>query len=249
MSQAAPIQDPTPYFDSPLRNDFGQPIGPDMAGWTPRAAPPATPMQGRYCRVEPVDVARYGVELYEANMDDAQGKNWTYLFNDLPATQAAYLAWLTAHAAKPDPMPHAIIDLASGKAVGLASFMRIDTGNGVVEVGHINYSPRLQRQRAATEAMYLMMRRVFDELGYRRYDWKCDALNAPSRGAARRYGFRFEGVFRKAVMYKGRSRDTAWYAITDSEWPAVREAFERWLAPENFDAAGQQRSSLAAAQE
>lgn len=249
MSNAVPIQDPTPYFDSPLRNSFDQPIGPAMTGWTPRAMPPATPMQGQYCRVEPVDVERHGAELFEANMDDPEGKNWTYLFNDLPTDLPGYKAWLAGHAAKPDPMPHAIIDLASGRAVGLASFMRIDTANGVIEVGHINYSPRLQRQRAATEAMYLMMRRVFDELGYRRYEWKCDALNAPSRGAARRYGFRFEGVFRKAVMYKGRARDTAWFAITDVEWPAVRAAFERWLAPENFDAAGQQRSSLAAAQE
>jgi RimJ/RimL family protein N-acetyltransferase len=249
VPNAVPAQDPTPYFDSPLRNRFDQPVGPAVPDWTPRAMPPATPMVGRYCRVEPVDVARHGAELFDANMDDADGKNWTYLFNDFPADGAGYLAWLTAHAAKPDPMPHAIIDLATGRAVGLASFMRIDTVNGVIEVGHINYTPRLQRRRAATEAMYLMMKRVFDELGYRRYEWKCDALNAPSRAAARRYGFRFEGVFRKAVMYKGRARDTAWFSITDTEWPAVREAFERWLAADNFDAAGQQRRSLAAVQE
>jgi RimJ/RimL family protein N-acetyltransferase len=245
----APVQDPTPYFDSPLRNRFDQPIGLAAPDWTPRAMPPATPMVGQYCRVEPVDLSRHGAELFDANMDDADGKNWTYLFNDFPAEREGYLAWLTAHAAKADPMPHAIIDLATGRAVGLASFMRIDTANGVIEVGHINYTPRLQRRRAATEAMYLMMKRVFDELGYRRYEWKCDALNAPSRAAARRYGFRFEGVFRKAVMYKGRARDTAWFSITDTEWPAVRDAFERWLATDNFDAAGQQRSSLAAAQE
>jgi len=145
-----------------------------------------------------------------------------------------------------DPLFHAIVERKTGEAVGVASYLRIDPANGVIEVGHINYSPLLQRTRAATEAMFLMMRRVFDELGYRRYEWKCDALNAPSRAAAGRYGFRFEGIFRQATVYKGRNRDTAWYAIIDKDWPALKAAYERWLAPENFDAEGRQRVRLAA---
>lgn len=139
---------------------------------------------------------------------------------------------------------HAIIDLASGQAVGVASYMRIDPAHGAIEVGNINFSPRLQRTRVATEAMFLMMQRVFDELGYRRYEWKCDSLNAPSRAAALRYGFQFEGIFRRAIVYKKRSRDTAWFSIIDTDWPALKLAFQAWLDPANFDNAGQQRRSL-----
>src|SRR5262249_19517403 len=145
-----------------------------------------------------------------------------------------------------DPLFHAIIDTVSRQAAGVASFLRIDPAHGVIEVGHINYSPRLQRTTAATEAMYLMMRRVFDELGYRRYEWKCDALNAPSRRAAERFGFTFEGIFRQAVMYKGRNRDTAWYSIIDREWPVVRRTYEQWLAAGNFAEDGRQRTALSA---
>ena len=144
-----------------------------------------------------------------------------------------------------DPLFHAIVDAETGKAVGIAGYLRIDPGNGVIEVGHLHYSPRLQQTRAATEAMYLLMRRAFDELGYRRYEWKCDSLNAPSRAAALRLGFTFEGIFRKAIVYKGRSRDTAWFSIVDDEWPQVKAGFERWLDPANFDAAGRQRARLA----
>jgi len=144
-----------------------------------------------------------------------------------------------------DPLFHAIVDSKSGKAVGVAAYMRIDRDNGVIEVGHLNFSPRLQATTAATEAMYLMMRRAFDELGYRRYEWKCDSLNEGSRRAAVRLGFVFEGIFRQAVVYKGRNRDTAWYSVLDSEWPALRAGFERWLSPDNFDEAGRQRRTLA----
>jgi RimJ/RimL family protein N-acetyltransferase len=145
----------------------------------------------------------------------------------------------------PDPRFHAIVDQATGRAVGVASYLRIDTANGVIEVGHINYSPPLQRTPAATEAMWLMMRNVFD-LGYRRYEWKCNALNAPSRAAAQRLGFSFEGLFRQAAVVKGHNRDTAWYALTDGDWPAVDQAFQHWMSADNFDADGQQRVSLAA---
>jgi RimJ/RimL family protein N-acetyltransferase len=202
-------------------------------------------MIGRTCRVEPLDPARHGADLYAANGEDTEGRMWTYLsvgpFPDL----AAYRAWLDEVALLDDPLFHAIVDAESGRAVGLAAYLRIDPANGVIEVGHLQFSPRLQRTVAATEAMYLMMRRAFDELDYRRYEWKCDSLNAPSRAAAERYGFRFEGIFRQAVVYKNRNRDTAWFAILDREWPSVRDAFERWLAPANFDGAGRQRTRLA----
>ncbi|MEO1264864.1 MAG: GNAT family protein, partial [Pseudomonadota bacterium] len=146
----------------------------------------------------------------------------------------------------PDPLFHAIVDPATDAAVGWAAFMRIDPANGVIEIGTIHFTELLKRTPAGTEALYLMMRRAFDELGYRRLEWKCDALNQPSRAAALRYGFTFEGIFRQALVYKGRNRDTAWYAILDSEWPAIKAGFEVWLAPENFDGHDQQRASLAA---
>jgi RimJ/RimL family protein N-acetyltransferase len=225
-------------------NRFGQPIGFPVEGWSARPFPPRTPMVGRWCRVEPLDVARHAAELHEANLDDPEGRNWTYLSSEPFRDLDPYRAWLAKMSAGDDPLFHAIVDAQSGKAVGIAAFLRIDPANGVIEVGHINYSPRLQRTIAATEAMALMMRRVFDELGYRRYEWKCDALNAPSRAAAARLGFTFEGVFRQAIVYKGRNRDSAWFSITDREWPAVKRAFERWLDPSNFDERGSQRSSL-----
>jgi RimJ/RimL family protein N-acetyltransferase len=225
-------------------NHLGQPIGFPVPNWTPRPRPPREPMVGRYCRVEPINPDRHAAELHEANITDTEGRIWTYLSYGPFATLADYRAWMETACMGDDPLFHAIVDAKTGRAVGVASHMRIDPANGVIEVGHINYSPLLQKTQAATEAMYLMMRRVFDELGYRRYEWKCDALNAGSRAAAARLGFQFEGVFRQVVMYKGRNRDSAWYSILDKEWPAVKAAFERWLDPSNFDASGRQRQSL-----
>ncbi len=225
-------------------NEIGQPIGAPLPDWSARPFPPRTPVEGRFCRVEPLDPDRHAAELFAANGDDAGGRNWTYLPYGPFASLDLYRAWVEGAAARADPQFHAIIDLASGGAVGVASLMRIDPAAGVVEVGGINYSPRLQRRPAATEAMYMLMRRVFDELGYRRYEWKCDALNAPSRAAAARLGFRYEGLFRQATVYKGRNRDTAWFSIVDGEWPVLRDAFEGWLDRSNFDAEGRQRASL-----
>ena len=219
------------------------PVGFPVDGWNPRQRPPRTSMAGRWCRVEPVDVERHAADLFEANRADGDGRNWTYLSSAPPTDLDAYRSWLQSFTGD-DPMMHAIIDARSGKAVGVAAYLRIDPANGTIEVGHINYSPHLQRTPAATEAMYLMMRRVFDELGYRRYEWKCDALNAASRKAAIRLGFRFEGIFRQALVYKGRNRDTAWFSVIDGEWPAIRDGFERWLAPGNFDDDGRQRRRL-----
>jgi len=227
----------------PDHNALGQPIGDAVPGWRPPRVPPREPMVGRFCTVEPLDPARHTADLYAANAQDREGRNWTYLPYGPFETEPAYRAWVEKAATGPDPLFQAIVDAATGKAVGVASFMRIDPANGVIEVGGINYSPLLQRRPAATEAMYLMMRRAF-ELGYRRYEWKCDSLNAPSRAAAQRLGFSYEGTFRQAWVYKGRNRDTAWYSIIDREWAALRGAFERWLAPGNFDADGRQRVSL-----
>jgi RimJ/RimL family protein N-acetyltransferase len=226
-------------------NALGQPIGRAVPDWRPPPRPPHAVMAGRFCRVEPLDAARHATELHAANSLDREGRMWTYLFSGPFATEAAYHQWLAAREHSEDPLFFAVVDGATGRATGLASYLRIDPPHGVIEVGHIAFSPPLQRTPAATEAMHLMMKNVFD-LGYRRYEWKCDSLNAPSRRAAERLGFRFEGIFRQAVVYKGRNRDTAWYSIIDAEWPALKTAFERWLDPANFDAGGRQQSSLTA---
>ena len=203
-------------------------------------------MRGRACRVEPLDPNRHAADLFAANADDADGRIWTYMGYGPFASLDGYRDWMLSSCLGDDPMFHAVVNAATGRAEGVASYLRIEPAVGVIEVGNICFSPRLQRTAAATEAMYLMMRRAFDELGYRRYELKCDALNAPSRAAAKRLGFQYEGIFRQATLYKGRNRDTAWFAITDGDWPAVKAAFETWLAPENFDAGGAQVKSLAA---
>ena len=228
------------------QNDLSQPVGAPVLGWVERPRPPQTAIEGRYCRIERLDPERHAADLYAANLADTTGRHWTYLpygpFSDF----TAYRAWIAMNCLGDDPLFHAIVDLPRGRAVGVASYLRISPRDGVIEVGHIHYSPALQRTWAATEAMYLMMRRVFEELGYRRYEWKCNALNAPSCRAAERLGFTFEGVFRQATISKGRNRDTAWYSVIDEEWPALKAAFERWLSPANCDAVGCQRESLRA---
>jgi RimJ/RimL family protein N-acetyltransferase len=201
-------------------------------------------MAGRYCRLEPLDAERHARDLFAAYSDAPDERDWTYLVPQKPTSLAAYRDFLAAEAPSEDPLRFAVIDSANGTAVGRLALMRIDPPNGVMEVGGIMYSPRLQRRPAGTEAIYLCAKRVFDELGYRRFEWKCDALNAASRAAALRYGFTFEGIFRQAMVYHGRNRDTAWYSMLDSEWPRARRAFERWLEPDNFDEQGRQRRSL-----
>ena len=201
-------------------------------------------MEGRLARLEPLDAAAHADALHAANAADAEGRMWTYLPYGPFESAAAYRAWVAWAQSGDDPQFFAIVERASGRPLGVASYLRIDRAMGVIEVGHLSYAPALQRHTASTEAMYLMMRRVFDELGYRRYEWKCDSLNAPSRRAAIRLGFTFEGIFRQAVVVKGRNRDTAWFSIIDAEWPAIRDGFERWLAPRNFDDHGRQRRRL-----
>jgi RimJ/RimL family protein N-acetyltransferase len=190
-----------------------------------------------------LDPSRHAEELFEANGLDTENRNWTYLPYGPFASLNEYREWMHMQCTGDDPLFHAVVDAASGLAVGVASYLRITPASGFIEVGHINFSPRLQKTPAATEAMYLMMARAF-ALGYRRYEWKCDALNQPSCAAARRLGFSYEGIFRQATIYKGRNRDTAWFSILDSEWPAMKAAFESWLTPDNFDDNGRQRKKL-----
>lgn len=224
-------------------NNLGQPIGFALPDWTPPALPPRRPLIGRFCRVEPLDIDRHAADLYQANNQDSDHRMWTYLPYGPFTSLDSYVAWMQATCLGDDPLFFAIVDAETQTAVGVASYLRISPASGSIEVGHIAYSPRLQRTPAATEAMYLMMRQAF-ELGYRRYEWKCDALNAKSRLAAQRLGLSFEGVFRQATLYKGRNRDTAWYAAIDQEWPELERAFKQWLDPANFDEMGQQRVRL-----
>jgi RimJ/RimL family protein N-acetyltransferase len=227
----------------PTQNNLGQPVGFSLSGWKPPPFPPREPIDGRFCRLEPLDPDRHATALFDANAADSDGRSWTYLAYGPFATRASYRDWMTATCLGDDPQFFAIIDKSVGQPTGVASYLRIAPAQGSIEVGHIHYSPRLARQPAATEAMYLLMRRAF-ELGYRRYEWKCDSLNAASRAAAQRLGLSFEGIFRQATVYKGRNRDTAWYAAIDREWPHLRAAFEAWLSPANFDETGQQRTRL-----
>jgi len=225
-------------------NELGQPIGQALPDWQPSTVPPRAPIPGRLVSLEPIDLDLHCADLFDAFALDTDGHNWTYLPHGPFADIDAFGTWMAATCFGDDPLFHAIIDTSSGRAVGFASYQRIEPSVGNIEVGYINFSPALQRTPLATEAMFLMMRRAFDELGYRRYEWKCDALNAASRAAAQRLGFTYEGTFRQAIIYKGRSRDTAWFSITDLEWQARKIEFERWLDPANFDIDGTQRTRL-----
>jgi RimJ/RimL family protein N-acetyltransferase len=209
--------------------------------WRAAQRPARAPLDGETVRLEPLDPLRHGDQLFVETA--GADSTWDYLAYGPFAGHDDFVRWLEQRAPLDDPLTFAIIDRASGTARGLASFMRIDPSNGVIEIGHIWLSPRLQRTRQATEAIYLMSRYAF-ELGNRRLEWKCDALNAASRRAADRFGFVFEGVFRQHMVIKDRNRDTAWYSIIDAEWPSCRAAFEAWLAPGNFDSSGGQKRSL-----
>ena len=219
-------------------------MGEDLSTWTPRERPHRAAMDGRYVRLEPLDAARHGDQLFEASSGEGAQDRFRYLYEEAPASRQALEPWLERAAASDDPMWFAVIDKASGKVAGRQSLMRIDAANGAAEIGGILWGALVSRRPAATEALYLFARHVFDDLGYRRFEWKCNDLNAPSRHAAMRLGFTFEGVFRQHMIVKGRNRDTAWYSMLSSEWPSRRAAFETWLAPGNFDADGRQRASL-----
>jgi len=217
-------------------------VGPVLPGWVPRPAPEPVVLPGRWCRLEPISPA-HADDLYAASVADGADDRFRYLFEDVP-DRPAFDAWLTAAQAGRDPLTVAVLDALTGRCGGRQSLIRITPEFGVIELGSILWGPGVARTRIATEALYLTARHVFDDLGYRRFEWKCDSLNAASRQAALRFGFRFEGTFRQHMVVKGRNRDTAWYAITDDEWPQLREAYQRWLDPSNFDPDGAQRSRL-----
>lgn len=221
------------------------PLGQPVPGWHPPRLPDHTAIEGRFCKLEPADPTRHSADLYAAQALDSQGEGWTYLPYGPFASEQDYRVWMKDNCLGPDPMFFAIVDARTGRAVGLASYLRITPSAGSIEIGHLYFSPLLQRQPAATEALFLLMDQAF-ALGYRRLEWKCNALNAASRSAAQRLGFQFEGIFRQATVVKGRNRDTAWFSIIDGEWPALRAAFLRWLAPANFDEKGRQRERLSA---
>lgn len=220
---------------------MSRPIGFPVPNWTPPPRPTGAPMTGQYVQLEKLDAVAHVNDLFAANTVNDQ--IWDYLPYGPFAEKAAYQKWLSEITQSDDPFFHAIKNLDTDKYEGVASYLRIDPNAGSIEVGHINYSKPLQRTRAATEAMYLLMKWAF-EAGYRRYEWKCDALNRGSRAAAQRLGLSYEGIFRQATVYKGRNRDTAWFAAIDKEWPALDNAYQTWLAPENFDDTGRQLKSL-----
>ncbi len=229
-----------------MKNQFdalGMPVGYAVEDWNSPPRPEKTVLSGQYSCLEPLDTERHARQLYEAYSRDRGNRVWVYLpygpFDDF----SSFREWLECDCLSDDPQYYAVINLASGQAEGVATYLRINPDAGSIEVGHINYSPALQGTPAATEAMYLMMRNVFD-LGYRRYEWKCDALNEKSCRAAIRLGFQYEGTFRQMMVVKGRNRDTAWYSILDHEWQTIQKAFIAWLSPGNFDESGKQHMSL-----
>jgi RimJ/RimL family protein N-acetyltransferase len=224
-------------------NAIGQPIG-EPVDLHAAKRPERIVLSGRAVTLVPLSAESHADALFEGANGGDQDRVWTYLFDGPSTDRAAFRANIEAKAKSDDPLFFAIVDKASGKAVGYQTFLRIEPQHGVIEVGNIMYAPAMQRSIGATEAQYLFARYVFDELGYRRYEWKCNDLNAPSKRAALRFGFTFEGVFRQHMIVKGRNRDTAWFAMLDSEWPARRAAFEQWLAPANFDASGRQKVAL-----
>ncbi len=226
------------------RDSTDLPVGP-LVDAAPARMPDRVTLDGQYVRLVPVDPSAHGEALFTGTCGPGNDALWLYLFDGPYHNRAAFDRALRAKADSADPLHFAIIDVPSARALGTAALMRIEPVHRVIEVGSIIYSPALQRTRGATEAMYLLARHVFEALGYRRYEWKCNALNAPSRHAARRLGFTFEGIFRQHMIMKGRNRDTAWFSMLDSEWPDRKARFERWLRPENFDAAGRQQRSLA----
>jgi RimJ/RimL family protein N-acetyltransferase len=215
----------------------------DLSRWTPCQRPDGAVLQGRWCRLERLDPARHGDSLYEASIAPGADDRFRYL-PDPPPDRATFDAWAVKMAESPDPLCYAVIDPATGRAEGRQTLMRIDPANGVIEIGNILWGPKIARTRAATEALYLFAKYSFDDLGYRRFEWKCNAMNAPSRRAAERFGFAFEGIFRNHMVVKGENRDTAWYAMTDDDWPSIKAGMVRWLDPANFDASGLQRKSL-----
>ena len=224
-------------------NQLGQVVGFPLPGWKPPPLPPHEAVEGRWARLEPLDPKRHAASIYRGVSMDPEGRNWTYSPAGPFSGLVDFAAWLRGVSSSEIPMWFAIVDRSCREALGIASYFEADPPNGVIEIGGVHFPEPLKRTVAATEAMYLMLRTVFD-LGYRRCEWRCDALNGPSRAAAERLGFSFEGIFRHHWVYNERNRDTAWYSMIDSEWAATRHPFEEWLDPDNFDDHGVQRTKL-----
>lgn len=216
----------------------------DLSTWTPRPKPGTETMEGRFVRLEKLDPIRHADGLFEASAQPDGDQRFRWLPNVPPTDRGEFRRWVEQSAASDDPLFFAVIDKASGKVAGRQTFMRIDAMNGVAEIGHIYWGPLVSRKPAATEALFLFARHIFDDLGYRRFEWKCDNENLPSKRAAHRFGFRPEGVFHQHLIIKGKNRDTAWFAMLDKDWTKLRPAYEAWLEPQNFDANGAQKKSL-----
>ncbi|WP_339099435.1 hypothetical protein IGL98_003454 [Enterococcus sp. DIV0840] len=225
-------------------NSYNQPIGYPVTNWSTRAYPTKSTLEGTNCRLEKVDPNKHLEDLYQVYGPQSNPKNWTYIPLMSFKNKIEFSEYLTAMSHSQDPFHYAIIDKTSGKALGTVALMRINPEHGTIEVGFVIYSDQLKKTRIATEAQYLLACYALDELGYRRYEWKCDALNEPSKNAALRLGFVFEGIFRNAVVYKERNRDTAWFSILESEWPKQKARMESWLSDSNFTADGEQRKRL-----
>lgn len=216
----------------------------DLANWSGVSRPERTTLEGRYARIEPLDPARHAADLFASAQAPGAEDRFRYLFEDAPADYAAFTPWLDKATTSTDPLFFAVIDKRTGRAEGRQGLMRIDNVHGVIEIGSILWGPAIARSPVTTETLYLFASYVFDTLGYRRFEWKCNNLNEPSKRAAERFGFTFEGIFRQHMVAKGRNRDTAWFAMIDSDWPKLKAGYQRWLNSENFDEAGQQKTKL-----
>ncbi|EJK87769.1 GNAT family N-acetyltransferase [Rhizobium sp. AP16] len=216
----------------------------DLTNWNGVPRPERITLEGRYVRLEPLDATHHSTDLFASAQAPGADDRFRYLFENAPADLAAFTPWLEKAAASADPLFFATIDKRTGRAEGRQALMRIDPAHGVIEIGSILWGPAIARSRITTETLYLFASYVFDTLGYRRFEWKCNNLNEPSKRAAERFGFSFEGIFRQHMVAKGQNRDTAWFAMIDADWPRLKAGYERWLSPENFDEAGQQKSKL-----
>ena len=224
-------------------NQFGQLIGDALPDWQPRPYPQRVVLEGQYCRLEPLSL-QHADALFAAHQQAADTRNWTWLLREPEGSVEEYRQWIAGVESLQDPLHFAVIDIPTQQPVGSLALMRIEPNHGVMEVGHVHFSPLLSRTPASTEAQWLLMRYAFETLGYRRYEWKCNSFNDPSRRAALRLGFQFEGRFRQALVSKGHNRDTDWFSVIDGEWPELDNAMRQWLAADNFTADGQQRRSL-----
>lgn len=217
----------------------------DLSQWNPCQLPQKIALEGRFVRLEPLSATVHGDELYTAATAGDADDRFRWLFEDTPKNRAEFQVWLEKVEQSSDPLYFVVIEKASGKVAGRQTFMRLDANNGVGEIGNIHWGPLIQRTPATTEALYLFARYLFDQLSYRRFEWKCNNNNEPSKRAALRYGFRYEGLFRNHMVVKGASRDTAWFAMTNEDWDSAKPAFEAWLDVSNFDENGKQKRSLA----